>query len=90
MKKTLDLTAYFPAKGSNKAYYRKVGNLFIGDDGRISAKLDSVPVGMGWEGWLNAFEKRDEAPRSSSSAITPPALTAAVAQAEWPDDDIPF
>ena len=43
-----------------KTRWSRVGSVFIDEDtGRMSVKLDSVPVGKHFDGWLSVFEERD-------------------------------
>ena len=59
-----------PKTGDMKKRYAKCGSVFINDEGNISFKMDTVPVG-GWDGWINAREPFDgEKPARSSSAPT--------------------
>jgi hypothetical protein len=60
-----------------KTRWTKVGSLFIDDeDGRMSVKIDAIPVGKYFDGWLAVFEPRDfnaegdgqNAPASNSKA----------------------
>lgn len=52
------------AEGS-KTFWDRVGVLVIDED-RISARMDSIPVGN-WDGWLMAFPRneQDEDPPST-------------------------
>lgn len=45
--------------GEEKKRYVKCGVAFEGDKG-LSIKLESVPVGMGWNGWLSLYEPREK------------------------------
>lgn len=59
-----------PKTGDMKKRYAKCGSVFINDEGAISFKMDTVPVG-GWDGWINAREPFDgEKPARSSAAPT--------------------
>lgn len=59
-----------PKTGDMKKRYAKCGSVFINDEGAISFKMDTVPVG-GWDGWINAREPFDgEKPARQSSAPT--------------------
>ena len=49
---------YTAADGTKKKSYQKCGKLFTYDDGGMSLKLDVVPVGPGWSGWLSIFKIR--------------------------------
>ena len=59
-----------PKTGDMKKRYAKCGSVFINDEGAISFKMDTVPVG-GWDGWINAREPFDgEKPARQSSTPT--------------------
>jgi hypothetical protein len=59
-----------PKTGDMKKRYSKCGSVFINDDGNISFKMDTIPVGA-WDGWLNAREPFDgEKPARQSNAPT--------------------
>lgn len=53
---------YKGADGTEKKRYLQVGVLFTGDDGRMSIKLDAVPVGPEWSGYLSVFPMDDDRP----------------------------
>ncbi len=48
----------YKANGETKKRYINVGKAFTDDSGRISIKLDSVPVGPEWSGWLSLYEPK--------------------------------
>jgi len=59
-----------PKTGDMKKRYSKCGSVFINDEGNISFKMDTIPVG-GWDGWINAREPFDgEKPARQSSTPT--------------------
>lgn len=94
MKKTHDAVyageKYFDREGNEKTRYINVGALFTRDDGSMTMKLESVPIGF--TGWINFYvpKPRDgEQPQRQGR----PQRTAAPAthDADAPiDDDIPF
>lgn len=45
--------------GETRKRWQRVGTMFKDDDGRVSIKLDSIPVGPDWSGWLSAFPMDD-------------------------------
>jgi len=59
MNKTHNVTAvlgeYKTPQGEIKKRYAKVGALFSRDDGSMAIKMDTVPVGDEWNGWLNLY-----------------------------------
>ena len=63
-RKTHDIVAtvgeYTDRNGQPKKRYSKIGAAFTDDQGRISLKLDTVPVSPDWSGWLSLYEPREE------------------------------
>jgi hypothetical protein len=57
--------------GEMKKRYLKCGMVMVDDEGSISFKIDAVPVGKYWDGWINAKEPYDgEKPARQSNAPT--------------------
>jgi len=52
---------YKDRDGKEKKRYLNCGSAFTDDEGRISIKLDAVPVSPDWSGWLSLYpvERRD-------------------------------
>lgn len=75
---------YTDRSGAEKKRYTNVGTLFQYDDGGFALKLDSVPVGDGWNGFISFYEieKREDAPKGGGGGRTE--FTADL------DDEIPF
>jgi hypothetical protein len=48
--------SYTDRQGNEKKRYTNVGTLFQYDDGGFALKLDSVPVGDGWNGFISFFD----------------------------------
>ena len=72
---------YTDRDGNEKKRYVNVGTLFQYEDGGLALKLDSIPVGQGWNGFVSFFDikARDgAAPAKSQTADTPF------------DDDLPY
>lgn len=78
---------YTDRTGAEKKRYTNVGTLFQYDDGGFALKLDSIPVGDGWNGFISFYDLEDrkqnddanprrEQPREKVSADL--------------DDEIPF
>ena len=86
-RKIYDLVAtvgtYTDKQGNEKKRYVNVGAVFEGDKG-MSMKLETLPVGPEWSGWLSFYEpkEREAAPFTQHSA--------AKANAYVPDGDEPF
>jgi hypothetical protein len=50
---------YKDRNGEEKKRYVNVGSVFENDKGQLSLKLDSVPVGTEWSGWVSFFEPKE-------------------------------
>lgn len=80
--------------GEEKKRYATVGTVFESEDGRLSLKLDTIPVGPSWSGYITFYvpTPKDGAERTPSGRLTsqngaPPPPPTTEAQ---PDDDSPF
>lgn len=58
----------YQSNGETKKRYVNVGKAFTDDQGRISIKLDSIPVGPDWSGWLSLYEPK---PRDGQAPAQP-------------------
>lgn len=89
MKKTHDLVAvtgtYTNGQGQEKKRYTNVGALFTRDDGSLAIKLESIPIGGTWNGWLSAYLPKESGQQQRSAPAQQPA-----AAGDFVDDDIPF
>ena len=93
---------YKDRNGETKKRYVNVGSVFENDKGQLSLKLDAVPVGQGWSGWISFFEpkERDQnsnrnpmggTDRTANEARKQPAGTTQASQADDDSDqEIPF
>lgn len=45
-------------EGKDKPRYHNVGILLIKDDGKMSIKLNTIPAGNTWNGWLSVFNQK--------------------------------
>jgi len=64
--------------GEKKKRYLTLGKAFTDDQGWISAKLDSTPVGPEWSGWISLYPAKERAaspPRASPGMPPAPAAT---------------
>jgi hypothetical protein len=82
------------ATGEKKKRYTKCGTAFQDEQVRISLKLETVPVGPNWSGWLSLYpiERNQSAPRSDARQAQPE-RQASVPQhyvEDEGDDEIPF
>ena len=73
---------YTDANGQEKNRYVTVGRAFIREDKSVSIKVDSMPVGPEFSGWLNLYDldedRQGQAPARAAPAPAPV------------DDDLPF
>lgn len=85
--------------GEEKKRYLTVGKAFTDDQGRISMKLEAVPVGPEWSGWLSLYPAKEREQQRPASASQQPAerqrheaakAATAPAPAFDEEDDIPF
>lgn len=90
-KKVFDVVAtvgeYTDRSGATKKRYLNVGAAFSNDQGQLSIKLECVPVGPNWSGWLSLYEPRDRTQSAPAQSAAPAAAPRATAPE---DDDIPF
>lgn len=73
---------YTDAAGQEKTRYVTVGKAFIRDDNSVTLKIDSMPVGGEWNGWLNLYDL-EENRQGGQSAPSAPAPSVA-------ETDLPF
>lgn len=69
-KKAVCVTGTYEVRGETKKRYANVGTLFQYDDGGFALKLDTVPIGDGWNGFVSFFdldEKKDAAKPAAAS-----------------------
>lgn len=68
---------YTDANGQEKNRYVTVGRAFIRDDKSVSIKVDSMPVGPEFSGWLNLYDldedRQGQAPARAAPAPSPAA-----------------
>lgn len=71
MTKTHDLIATvgkYMKDGEEKKRYVNVGAGFCDDQGRLSIKLETVPVGPEWSGWLSLYPVKERAETRPAAA----------------------
>ena len=73
---------YTDSAGQEKTRYVTVGKAFMRDDNSVTLKIDAMPVGGEWNGWLNLYDL-DEGQQKAKPAQAAPAPTVA-------ESDIPF
>lgn len=92
MKKTHNLVAVTgkytdSATGQEKNRYVIIGAAFTREDGSMALKLESLPLGPGWNGWVNLYLPKDkEKPQPSA----PPVSQTGGNDGEPFNDPIPF
>ena len=74
---------YTDANGQEKNRYVTVGRAFIREDKSVSIKVDSMPVGPEFSGWLNLYDLDEDRPGQAPARAPAPAPAAV-------DDDLPF
>lgn len=70
--------SYTNKAGDEKKNYSKIGTVFENDKGQLSLKLDLLPLGKEFSGWINFYEPK---PREGGSQAQ---------QDEDEDGSIPF
>lgn len=88
-KKIFDAVAttgeYKTSSGETRKRYVTVGAVFENDKKQMSLKIESLPVGGEWNGWVSFFvpkdaaQKKQEQNRNSSGVVS-----------DFEDDIIPF
>ena len=88
-KKIFDAVAttgtYTDKQGNEKKRYLTVGTVFEDDKGRMSLKLESLPVGDGWNGWVSFFTPKEQTKKPAA-----PSQNNSGGQFNDFEDDIPF
>lgn len=55
--------------GEKKKRRVKIGTAFVDDHGRQSLKIECIPVGPDWSGWVGVFEIRDQEQKKDDDDI---------------------
>ena len=58
---------YTDRNGQEESRYLSCGAVFENDRGQLSIKLEGMPVGGEWNGWLSLFEPRQDNQRPAQS-----------------------
>lgn len=58
-KRAVAVTGTYEVRGETKKRYVNVGTLFKYEDGGLALKLDSLPVGDGWNGFISFYDIED-------------------------------
>lgn len=51
---------YTDKNGQTKKRWQNVGVVFENDQGQLSLKLETIPVGPNWSGWISFFEPKEK------------------------------
>ena len=81
-KRAVAVTGTYEVRGETKKRYTNIGTLFQYDDGGFTLKIDAVPVGDGWNGFVSFYDIEERKEGSSSGPAKP-------AHHDL-NDDIPF
>jgi hypothetical protein len=60
IKKVVAVTGTYQKNGETKKQYTTIGAMFKREDGSVCIKLDTVPVGTVWDGWLNFYDIEEQ------------------------------
>jgi len=74
--------------GEEKKRYANCGSAFTDDQGRISIKLDTIPVSPDWSGFLSLYPVENN--RQHPQAERPRQQQRTQSQPPMENDDIPF
>ena len=72
----------YEQNGEKKARWRNCGVVFENEKGQLSAKIESIPVGCDWNGWLTLSIPSEQRSGSTSSGSKAPAPKAEVKKTE--------
>lgn len=82
---------YTNQSGEKKKEYTNVGKAFTDDQGRISIKMKTIPVGPEWSGWLSLYPAKEREPQGIPQRPTQRSMPPAPAVVDLgDDDDVPF
>lgn len=92
LKKTHDAVyageKYTDREGNEKTRYINIGVLFARDDGSMTMKLESLPIGF--NGWINFYEPKPKDGEQPQRQASRPQRTAVPATDDFEDSSIPF
>jgi hypothetical protein len=83
------LGEYTAPDGTKKKRYHPCGKAFTNEKGQVSLKIDALPCGPEWSGWLSLYPVKDE-PRPDPRPVQRAMPAAPAAGDEDDDDQIPF
>ena len=80
---------YTNNSGEKKKRYVTCGKAFTDEQGRVSLKIEALPVGPGWSGWLSLYPVENQAPRQTPDP-RPKTTAAPTTDSTEEEDDIPI
>ncbi len=87
IKKLVAITGKYTVDGVEKKRYQTAGALFKDEEGKLSVKMECIPLGE-WNGWLGVYDLEDtRQPAGQGQAQVNVGAPAAPSSF---DDDIPF
>lgn len=85
------------ATGEEKKQFSRVGTVFESEDGRLSLKLDTIPIGPGWSGFIQFYDPKPYEGGERQSDRMPPERRASHGMPPAPaatnddeDENLPF
>lgn len=78
---------YTDRDGNEKTRYVNIGSLFTRDDGSMTMKLESLPIGF--NGWINFYEPKPREGEQPQRQASRPQRQAAPVD-DFESDSIPF
>ena len=84
----------YEVEGVEKTRWLTIGGL-IADGDKLKIKLDAIPVGAEWVGWIQAFKVEDK-PQANGGGAYKPSHRSAPPQPDYEprpgdlNDDLPF
>ena len=83
---------YTDKQGVEKKRYLTVGKVFESENGGLSLKLDAIPVGLEWSGWISFYVPKERDGQSTHNEAKDNAYQPDAGKKPFDDfdSDIPF
>lgn len=81
---------YTDRQGNEKKRYLNVGTLFKYEDGGLALKIDAVPIGEGWNGFISFYDIEDRQDSNRGGGERPQQRQSGPRESYDLNDDIPF
>jgi hypothetical protein len=81
---------YTTKTGEKKKRYTTIGSVFEDNAGRLSLKLDCVPVGPEWSGWVSFYEPTSAQNKTNEPEHRKRSQAPVSAPLREDDEEIPF